>query len=84
MKILLVILLPISVKIRHLIQKIYEISIPPGSGDAIEAIFPEEGTCTLEMTMILVIYSVAQASSYRQQEIQQPKVIQTVLESKLK
>ena len=25
-------------------QKIYEISIPPGSGDAIEASFPEEGT----------------------------------------
>ncbi len=25
-------------------SKIYEISIPPGSGDAIEAIFPEEGT----------------------------------------
>ena len=44
MKIQLVILVPISVKIIHLIQKIYEISIPPGSGDAIEAIFPEEGT----------------------------------------
>ena len=25
-------------------SKIYEISIPPGSGNAIEAIFPEEGT----------------------------------------
>ena len=25
-------------------SKIYEISIPPGSGNAIEAVFPEEGT----------------------------------------
>ena len=44
MKIQLVILVPMSVKIIHLISKIYEISIPPGSGDAIEVIFPEEGT----------------------------------------
>ena len=44
MKILLVILIPISAKIIHLISKVYEISIPPGSGAAVESIFPEEGT----------------------------------------
>ena len=45
MKIQLVILVPISAE-NHTSnsQKIYEISIPPGSGDAIEASFPEEGT----------------------------------------
>ena len=44
MKILLVILLLISVKIRHLIQRFMKFPYRRGSGDAIEAIFPEEGT----------------------------------------